>query len=293
MKNFSQTPKPEKTLIFVHIPKTAGSTLSSILERQYDPSKTWKFYPTYSSARESFNYFQKLPESERIKFKLVSGHIYYGLHDLLPQPSTYITMLRDPIDRLVSSYYFIRRHSTHPFHQDAKSMSLIDFFSCVERTRGFNNCQVRFLAGYDGDSVNEEVLSLAKQNLQSSFAVVGLQEKFDESIILMKNLLGWHHHFFYSKKLVSKKRPAKEKLSPAELKIMEKHNELDLELYEYARKIFRARVSELGSDLQRNLKFFRYFNQLYKSYSYFLESSHQVQKKIQSLLHNSNDGISR
>jgi len=45
----------------------------------------------------------QLPEK---KIKIIKGHIPVDLHNYLDQQSNYITMLREPVKRVISAYYF-------------------------------------------------------------------------------------------------------------------------------------------------------------------------------------------
>ena len=42
--------------------------------------------------------------------QVFKGHMPFGIHKRLPQDYTYITFLRDPIERVVSAYYFARNY---------------------------------------------------------------------------------------------------------------------------------------------------------------------------------------
>lgn len=44
MNQFTQTEKEQATLIFLHIPKTAGTTLKSIIDKQYNQQEIFSFY---------------------------------------------------------------------------------------------------------------------------------------------------------------------------------------------------------------------------------------------------------
>ncbi|HWL64453.1 MAG TPA: hypothetical protein VNP73_00615 [Actinomycetota bacterium] len=76
------------------MPRTSGSTLNSILTRQYRRREI--------HVEELFNpsdieRFVALPESYRRRIRLLKGHMAFGLHRQLPQPARYFTMVRDPI----------------------------------------------------------------------------------------------------------------------------------------------------------------------------------------------------
>jgi ribosomal protein L22 len=81
-----------KTVIFLHIPKTAGTTLHSIIERQYPSSVVH----TIDGRRvhQSIAQLKDMSEEKRSKIKCLKGHIPFGLHEYLPGSSAYITFKR-------------------------------------------------------------------------------------------------------------------------------------------------------------------------------------------------------
>src|SRR4030067_3308936 len=86
-----------------HIEKTAGSTLRTILQRNYSRGE---LYPMYTEqARTAFR--QMAPEVKD-KIKVVYGHYCLDVADWLPRDMAFITMLRDPVARVASRYYFDR-----------------------------------------------------------------------------------------------------------------------------------------------------------------------------------------
>src|SRR6516162_400599 len=92
-----------RALLFLHIHKTAGTTLHRIIEREYNP---FYIYTIEGGRIEwSVDHLKKLPLHRRAALQVVKGHMSFGLHEYLPQPSTYITFLRDPVERCISSYY--------------------------------------------------------------------------------------------------------------------------------------------------------------------------------------------
>ena len=87
--------------IFLHISKTGGSTLQDLLY--------WNFEETsYTIGRYGDNdAFIQLSDDEKRRYKLIQGMVFYGLHDYIPEPCSYFTMLRHPIHRLISHYYYL------------------------------------------------------------------------------------------------------------------------------------------------------------------------------------------
>ena len=107
-----------KALIFLDIPKTAGTTLNRIIEWQYNPLSIFTMdpYPGPMHAGTA----EEPPEERRRRLRMVRGHFYYGLHEFLPQGATDMTMLRQPVP-FFSSYYFIQRRPLHPMHRKVTS----------------------------------------------------------------------------------------------------------------------------------------------------------------------------
>src|SRR5438128_6438596 len=107
-----------EALIFLHIPKTAGTTLNRIIDWQYNPVSIFTVDP--HRIRATVARFKTFSEQRRRRFRVVRGHLLYGIHEFLPQGATYITMLREPVARLLSTYRFILRDHLHPLHRKFK-----------------------------------------------------------------------------------------------------------------------------------------------------------------------------
>ena len=82
-----------------------------------------------------------------------------------------------------------------------------------------------------------------------SFSVVGICERFEESLMLMAKTFDWRIPFYANRK-VSKTRPQVE-LSAIEM--IRDHNRLDLELYEFGKNLFREMVASKESDVKKGL----------------------------------------
>jgi hypothetical protein len=272
----------EQRVIFLHVPKAAGSSLQRILDYQYKPTNTFSI-----SRSRTVEEFKQLPRERREKIRLLKGHMYFGLHEFLPSPSTYITVLRDPVDRIISLYYFVLQSPHHSHHKlvTSQNMSLEDYFYSG-RKRQLNNGQTRLLSGIDSTVIDfgqcsTAMLESAKKNLQEHFLVFGITERFDETLILMKRALGWKNPF-YVKHNVTKDRPSKENVSRDILDLIKKYNELDIELYNYAKKMFEERISQQGDSFEKELSMFQHLNKVYRPYIRIASFAHSVRQKIAS-----------
>jgi hypothetical protein len=252
----------DTTAIFVHIPKTAGTTLARIIDRQYPPRARLLLERHHEGVRE----FQALPKARRAEIRLLRGHIPYGLHVYCPRPTTYFTLLREPIDRLVSYYYFVQRQADHYLHDYANTPGMTLKRYVEDRVSlQMDNMQTRLLSGVwtdpGYDECDAKTLALAKRNLQEHFVVVGLTERFDETLLLLKRALGWHN-VYYVQHNVTRGRPRRASLDAETLAVLQACNQLDIQLYEYAKALLADQIRAQGPTFARELWAFRLANRL-------------------------------
>jgi hypothetical protein len=185
----------------------------------------------------------------------------FGLHEDLSGSVGYITVLRDPIDRVLSTYYFILTTPVHRLYEEVVStnMSLREFVE-DERFPQVSNQQTRLISGLRGDP-SAQALEVAKSNLSTHFSAVGFTERFDESLVLFKRLLGWRN-ICYHKRNVTKDRPRKYEIPNSTIRLIEKNNILDMELYEFATQRFNEALSEQGSSFRDEVCNFQRLNKM-------------------------------
>jgi hypothetical protein len=242
----------ETTLLFLHIPKAAGTTLARIAERHIPPRKQYRLGANAQAAIERFN---RMDEKERKRFRYIAGHFPYGVHEQVPGPSAYLTMLRDPVERVISFYHFIRSNPRHPWHEILPD-SLSDFAENCH-IPVFDNGQTRLLAGDWGripfGECNQALLETAKRNLDA-MDVVGLSEAFPPSVLLAARRFGWKRLGYLSENR-NLDRP-REAPNPETRKLLSEWNHLDLKLYAYAKARFEQDVAALGDSFTREIEEF-------------------------------------
>jgi hypothetical protein len=250
-------------VIFLHIPKTGGTTFHRILERNYKPNQTVTF--NGSNRLAEVGRFTKLPESERGRYRLIKGHVSFGLHRFVPGKSTYVTFLRHPVARVISFFYYARSQPDHYLYQTLTEQG-VDLKALLKQGKALElfNFQTRLISGA-GDSepaLDRTALERAKQNLWRHFHLVGLTEKFDASLFLVRRSLGWDLPF-YTRKNVTVLKPPIDKLDAETRALVYEANSLDLELYEFARSLFETKRFAAGGTFESELRHFQRLNGLY------------------------------
>jgi hypothetical protein len=262
---------PDDLLYFIHIPKTAGTTLISLLDAHFDvkdifPAQLWKE-------------LAKLPPTDVGKYRLYRGHFGAdGLKPFLPKPPVRITMLRQPIPLSLSTYKFVLREPGTRVHKlvMSENMSFSDFIQHPKTRSRISNKQTRNLSFILDEAPIEDALERyaesrehvdqwlekyriplsdwesmeqAKETLMSC-AFFGLVERFDESMALMTYTFGWAP-IGTVEKLRAATTPEEVQALPEEaLALLNECNEMDTELYAYAEKVFSQRVQEMIQSLK-------------------------------------------
>ena len=188
-----------------------------------------------------------MPEERRRRFQVVRGHLYHGLHEYLPQGATYITMLREPVARFLSSYYFILRRPLHPLHRKLKRerLEVEDYLRLIPHRHNF---QCRLIAGVEDKVIDDgPLLEMAKEHLAKSFSVVGICERFEESLMLIAKTFGWEVPFYENRK-VSKNRS---RVDQKAIDMIREHDRLDLELYEFGKGLFEESLRKKEDAVKR------------------------------------------
>ena len=109
--------KKDFVYIFVHIPKTAGTTLvqhvaknfkkEEILEISSKALNLSEKFDKRTYEREIKNFLKNKTHKQLNKIKFVHGHaIPYGIHKYFKKEARYITFIRNPVRRIPSIYNY-------------------------------------------------------------------------------------------------------------------------------------------------------------------------------------------
>jgi len=242
-----------KPLHFImHIPKTAGMSLQALVRRRY--KKPESLHLVYEQEQVE-NGFEDEPE-----LKLVMGHYRFGYHQFTNRPYAYYTFLRNPLEQLVSHYHYTKDHPEKFRYLDKGIDNLMDFARCPY---GYN-LQTRFISGIDDLSSNpKKALYQAKVNLVKHFEVIGLTEEFDLSLLMLAKKLKWKIAY-YTNENKGKARKKHPPLTDEESHQLKEILKYDIELYDFARKLFKSQLDK-NPGLTTRLPFYRIANRAFQA----------------------------
>jgi hypothetical protein len=214
-------------MIFLHIPKTAGSTFQFILENSLGLTACH----TNHTKRPVFT--QKDLDFARKIFPVLRSIAGHNLVDPLslsvPDPF-YLTFLREPVARVISQY------------QDSLfSGQRGTFEEELRQNESLENLQVKLMAG--GKNLDK-----AKRFLERC-GFVGLTEKFELSLHVLERLSPYPLNYNYKRRRVAPDNRVKQSLESDSrlIEMAREYNRLDLELYSFAvNEIFPKVCAQAG-----------------------------------------------
>ncbi len=220
----------EAKLIFNHMPKTGGSSMQFFFEELFGKDRVFRVLERTITPETKT--IEKLTPEEIAYYKVFQGHFRYGNHALISQKCLYFGIMRDPIDRLISNYYYARRKGREDRKAHAKSVTLRAYVEELIETRhaNFGGAQTRFLTG-------EAELSKAKMVIDRDYLMCCATEQLDTCQTVLAGL-------FDRRDLEAQRRNATnshEKGEKARLYLREKHAEyfkVDYEMLSYVREKF-------------------------------------------------------
>ena len=217
----------ENKNIFIHIPKTGGTTINTAMHNVY-----WQ-------TDIDFNYRHIDIKTK----KSTCGDIFDDANSRKYSDYTIFTMLREPVDRIISEYHFLRERKEFINLLNRPPQNLNDYY----KNRQTQNYMTGFLVGkriYDKNPATEQDLIRVINAIDSLPIHVGIFEYFSESMGYFTTSTGIE----WNKKLTAKRmtfnRPNVSEIDPEIQEEILSLNSLDAELYQHCLKKFHPLIQK-------------------------------------------------
>lgn len=252
----------EKRLIFIHIPKSGGSTFDSVLSRQYKK----RSIVSVRDNREAQALLKRKNELQNIR--LIKGHMAFGLHTMFKDPTDYISILRHPVERILSNYSFIKERPQHKLHDEIFVKHKMGVAEYVRSGLAHNteNIQTRMFSNaidIEFGSSDNSMLNTAVYNMDTYFPVVGVTDMYDQFLILAQQHYKWRN-IKYARLNTTKSRVRAENIDDETIDVILKYNSLDMELYLLAKNRFKVMWNENLEQNEKLLSSFKASNKRYQ-----------------------------
>lgn len=172
----------EVKLISVHIPKTAGTAFRNLLKEVYGNKKVIRLDVPLGNKRVMVNETAWTDSRLPKEIEVVHGHFNAAtLREQyeFPEDVKMITWLRNPVDRVISNYFYLEKRLKEELDEKGKGLNILSKMQCslleYARREINRNRQSKFLAGHQ----------------LRDFTFVGIQEHYDEDVSDLSKMLLW------------------------------------------------------------------------------------------------------
>ena len=209
-------------ICFLHIPKTGGLTVRALLESRYVQNEIYAHTDAGQLARNTYDanvMSSVLKNFPPIREPLAIGHFpfwFFQNKDPHFQTSFLFTVLREPVDRAISSYFY--------------RLANEELKSPLEVTP---NRLCKMLCS-DASLCGEDLLQDCIKNLQRMDFIIFMDD-FEEGVKRLFRKIGFED----LKAVPHCNRSQRNKISKEDIQEIEKANQLDVRLYEYASQNLR------------------------------------------------------
>jgi hypothetical protein len=244
LKEYIEEQKDDENLwLFLHIPKTAGSSFGTELSVMRPPYRN--IHVDYRNQRERFgDQLQRaidafIADAKRIRFRSASGHlqIYHALQiaDAVPR-CKFVTFVRDPVARVVSDYRYQRTPDHPPFQE------FIEKFPTLQSYVTTAAAQDKMFSHLSGDRALE--FEAGYRSIQDNFVFVGLVEHYPMCFNVFSRFMGTDAMPTRCVRRTQANAANRVELGPEAIRQIRRLNPRDCRLFNRVKKVWSSLAGE-------------------------------------------------
>ncbi len=267
----------EKFLIFHHVSCTGGVAINDVFFRMQEETGIPLIIPDQDQA-----FSDNPPWKGKQAPLVITAHHTFGLHERIPEPTAYFTMMRNPYAHFLSKMLLRDKDCQYPANHLGEIWSNLEQKIDELRERiGHCNLQTYEHAAYFKKKPHvlshqdlkastpaiisknlvqnlegtkpENLFAKATRNVDSMFFFVGITELFEESLFLLFDMMGIQKTLMWRPGLYTYWRPNKDEMPMHIFRKLSALLEADLELYHRNRQVLEDMLAaaDFGEELIR------------------------------------------
>lgn len=136
---------PRVDVLFVHIQKTGGMSLYNSMAQRFGGAHSLRYKRSTDEFRQAF---LRLTDEQIAGYRLLAGHfeLPFWLRRKLSDRFV-VSLVREPVERLLSAYRYARSWTEHPRHDVVGQMSIAQYVDAHVNDASRHNWQCRMLCG--------------------------------------------------------------------------------------------------------------------------------------------------
>ena len=225
--------------IYVHIPKTGGTSYCTALMHSFDGPKRYSVMGLREQNRLKSQAIKDLPPKRVEQLQVIFGHLTQQVHEHLNRPATYFTLVREPFSRLKSAYRQECRYLKRKGQPVPEIETFIREFQLQFAHYFFNRTEIE--TGKQAGTTANDWMEQAMERIENQYAAVGLTEKMDASLVLFNETFGWDIYRVEDLNVSDQRMVAEQ---DAQTEALEQHyreqHPCDFELYTFIKSRFEA-----------------------------------------------------
>ncbi len=111
-----------RPLVFFHAQRTAGTTIKAAFQQEFGKDNC-----LYQRTSNEFCDWKKLDGEVLNKYRIYAGHYNYAPKEMDCNPLIF-SVIRDPIDRAISLYHYLKTRPEHKLHDLAVNEDILTFY---------------------------------------------------------------------------------------------------------------------------------------------------------------------